>query len=370
VDNVNAAGDSKTTVSSLGHYNQNRIGFRGTEDLGGGYNARFVLESGWNTGTGALETSTNPTLGATRLFQRTATVGLLTPIGAVDFGRQYSVAFKAIAAYEPLGYKYVTVAPVAGAAAGSTGNGTNLLELQSGVTSAAYYLSQGGSRFDNDVQFSTRLGPVTLLAEYAFGEVAGDNSDGSAAAIGANYTAGPVTLGGAYTKKKTSGLNTVNVLRALGGAPATTAAAIAPTSAYQDNDQWTIGAAFKSGPLRVSAGYINDEQEGTLVPVGLAVVALRETQVRNAFAGVNYAISPALELSGAFYKTKREARGVANSDGTRDVLIVGATYALSKRTNFYGAIDTAKLKGDFRMVAGGRTEDRQSGVSVGVNHLF
>mgnify|MGYP005805723351 CR=1 FL=1 len=57
--NVNAAGDNRLTMGSNGTYNSNRIGFKGVEDLGGGLNAHFVLETGFNTGTGALDNAAN-----------------------------------------------------------------------------------------------------------------------------------------------------------------------------------------------------------------------------------------------------------------------------------------------------------------------
>jgi predicted porin len=61
-----------------------RWGLRGTEDLGGGLKALFVLESGFNSGNGTLGQG-----GA--LFGRQAFVGLSKDgIGALTFGRQYS----------------------------------------------------------------------------------------------------------------------------------------------------------------------------------------------------------------------------------------------------------------------------------------
>ena len=50
----------------------NRLGFRGTEDLGGGYQAIFLLENGFDIGTGALGQGGN-------LFGRQAYVGLSSP---------------------------------------------------------------------------------------------------------------------------------------------------------------------------------------------------------------------------------------------------------------------------------------------------
>ena len=93
--NTNATGQSTFKMGSNGTYNSNRIGFKGVEDLGGGLNAHFALETGFNSGTGALDNANN------QLFNRTATVGVGSAMGSVDLGRQYTVAFRTIAAYDP-----------------------------------------------------------------------------------------------------------------------------------------------------------------------------------------------------------------------------------------------------------------------------
>jgi predicted porin len=89
---IDATGHSRTTMSSTGTYNSNRLGFKGVEDLGGGLNAHFTLESGFNSGTGELNNTQN------KLFQRSAFVGLGGQWGSLDLGRQYTVAFKTVGA--------------------------------------------------------------------------------------------------------------------------------------------------------------------------------------------------------------------------------------------------------------------------------
>lgn len=64
-----------------GAYLRSRFGFRGVEDLGGGYSAKFQLESGFSGDTGAMADST-------RAFDRQSWVGIAGPAGELRLGRQ------------------------------------------------------------------------------------------------------------------------------------------------------------------------------------------------------------------------------------------------------------------------------------------
>lgn len=66
-----------------------RFGFRGTEDLGGGLRANFLLESGYLMPNGANDNAAN------LQFQRSAWMGLSGGWGEVRMGRQYTVGFDA-----------------------------------------------------------------------------------------------------------------------------------------------------------------------------------------------------------------------------------------------------------------------------------
>ena len=65
---------------------QTSYGIKGTEDLGGGYKASFVLEGQLSHDTGALSQDG-------RFFGRQSYVGLTTPFGEVRLGRQYAPIF-------------------------------------------------------------------------------------------------------------------------------------------------------------------------------------------------------------------------------------------------------------------------------------
>ncbi|RJF99603.1 porin [Noviherbaspirillum saxi] len=296
--NVDAAGNNNVTMSSNGTFNSNRIGFRGVEDLGGGLNAHFTLETGFNTGTGALNNTAN------RLFERTASVGLGGSWGSVDLGRQYTNAFQTIASYDPFSYKYPGIADAVAATA--------------------------GTRYDNDIKYVGKFGPVTARAEYALGEVAGNTSASSAKSIAGTFSSGAFTAGAAYTLREDA------------------------TGTF-DTDHWTVGGAAKFGPARVAVGYANQEADNA-TPV--------DAKTRWMWIGGNFALTPAFELTAAFYKTKLSGSTV----GDKDNLMLGATYALSKRTNLYTLLDTQKYDGAARVAAAGNS--RQRGIAVGVNHLF
>jgi predicted porin len=297
--NANAAGDSLLSVGSNGTYNPNRLGFKGVEDLGGGLNAHFVLESGFNSGTGALDNTGNV------LFNRTASVGVGGAFGSVDVGRQYNVAFKTMAPYEPLRVKFIYIA------------------LSMPATS--------GVRNNNDVQYTGTFGAVTARAEYSAGEVAGSTANGATKAVGLAYAQGPWYLGTAYTKKQTLG----------------------PGAAYFDYHHYTIGGAYSVGALRFTTGYTDEKQLTLTVP----------TTNKYIWGGVNYRVTPKVELSTAYYTIRNNTALV---DGKKELYLLAATYSLSKSTNLYAEIDRAKFQG--RSIPFGQTS--QTGFSAGVSNQF
>src|ERR1700751_5292543 len=76
---TNSKAGNQFSMNSNGLFTSNRIDFVGREDLGGGYDAHFQLESGFNLGNGALDNTTGV------LFNRGAYVGLGGWFGSVNF---------------------------------------------------------------------------------------------------------------------------------------------------------------------------------------------------------------------------------------------------------------------------------------------
>jgi predicted porin len=100
---------SSDTYMRSGPKDGSRLGFKGTEDLGNGTKALFVLEAGYNVDDG--------TAGQTNsLFNRAAYVGLSNKsLGTVTVGRQYAPYFEYLS---PLG----PVPPVTGSAGDHPGD--------------------------------------------------------------------------------------------------------------------------------------------------------------------------------------------------------------------------------------------------------
>lgn len=59
-----ATSSTRQTVMDSGGFNTSRFGLKGSEDLGGGLKANFMLEAGFNVDTGAANSYTNPFTGA------------------------------------------------------------------------------------------------------------------------------------------------------------------------------------------------------------------------------------------------------------------------------------------------------------------
>ncbi|WP_317203574.1 porin [Janthinobacterium sp.] len=293
--NVDAAGGSKLSVGSNGQYYPNRLGFIGSEDLGDGLKVQFKLESGFNTGTGALDNA------AGRLFNRSSWVGLAGSLGQVNFGHQYTIAFFTANDYDPFNYKYAYIIPVSAATA--------------------------GGRYDNSIQYTGTFGAYKVRAEYAPGEKPGSAGTNTAKAVGLSYLDGPLNWGGAYSSRDVEGFS---------------------------DKHYTVGAAYKGGGWRVAAGYMDDK---------LATASGVDSTTKNAWGGLSYEVAPQIVVSGAYYQTKTAVAGIA---GARKLAMLGVVYYLSKRSNLYADIDYARLSGRARI----GTQTSQTGISVGIDHLF
>lgn len=170
------AGDAKATGLISGGLAGNRLGFKGTEDLGNGLKASFVLEQGFSIDDGQPNSS--------RQFHRQAWVGLEGGFGAVALGHQYAPGYNATATHSA-----VSAGP---------------LDPQA-VLSAGLSINPGSAaRWDNSLTDKTpHMSGFTASVIYSFTgtsgtEVGNDRSDDDDFGLGLDYKNGPLGLSYAY----------------------------------------------------------------------------------------------------------------------------------------------------------------------------
>lgn len=350
-------GGSIASVSGLstGGNASSRLGFRGTEDLGGGLKAGFWLEMGLQSDSGAGQTNSSldnvvaSTATNTLQFGRRATVSLIGNFGEIRLGRDFTPA-----------YYNETISPF-----GTTSIGTDVL-LQSNL------LGQVQLRTSNGIHYFTpnTLGGFFAQVNYSFGEQAsnlslGTDNNGNYVGARVGYNQGPLLLALAYGKvdiNRATGLSNDRSVASLTGSY--DFGVVKLTGEYQrqsiDN---TVNAGFGNGGT-ASAG--NDTESdgyaiGAIVPVGAGLIKL------------------------AYSRISIENGHGLNTEPRAAKFALGYVHNLSKRTALYtsvarlknsngtatgGTLTTAaaRVAGVSGAVAGANTSS--TGFEAGVRHSF
>lgn len=270
------------------HYHTSRLGFRGSEDLGGGLNAIFKLESRFLAKSGAQQD-------AATFFNDESYVGLSKAgLGTVKLGRIYSPFYLAVAG---------RIDPFNGDGAGS----------MTGLSSLGHNLSPGNPydtakglpnrdvRHSNAVQYETPVfGGFSVQAQVPFSEVPGQPSGRS---IAIRYDGEKLFAQAGYERKAFS----------------------------KEASTAHIGGGYTFGAARVSVGYTtgyySDDEYA------------RDNKAQSVLVGLTYTIGPAVLLA-AVSRVRMDSPTLLDaSKGTSSNLTksaVGLDYYLSKRTKVYG----------------------------------
>lgn len=179
-----------------GGMNTSRLGFRGTEDLGGGISASFWLEAGLNTdnGTGTATNVNNQGTGGPLagmngsqgvVFNRRATVGLVSPWGELRAGRDYLPQYWNLYFADPFGNVGVALPmPATYTFGGINGFGGPAGNIGVYASNTVSYFTPGN------------LGGFFGHVQYYFGENLKDGAatqaDGSGGGLRVGYAGGPI----------------------------------------------------------------------------------------------------------------------------------------------------------------------------------
>jgi predicted porin len=308
-------GDASLNTLSGNGNNTSRIGFRGTEDLGGGLRAGFWLETGINPDTGTQSD-------ASRFWNRRSTISLSGRFGEIRLGRDFTPTYTGYADYDAFG--------------------------TTGVASADKFATSFGTavdtntRADNEVSYFTpgNLGGFRAQVSFAPSE----NAVGKKYMGGRlGYGAGPLDVSVSY------GQTTV-----------------APNARGEDKYKFAaVGASYDFGLLKLTGYYSQAKYAdlelavaniGALVPVGAG--SIRVSYIHADASG-------------------RNAAGASTDASDANQIAVGYVHDLSKRTALYTTVARVNNKAGATFAVAGApalpspNNGRDStGVEFGMRHRF
>ncbi|GAC1389519.1 MAG: porin [Variovorax sp.] len=367
-------GQSQTVLGNSG-YSASRLGFRGTEDLGGGLAASFWLEA-------PLSNDDGNTVGRAFNFSRRSTVSLSGGFGEVRLGRDYTPTFWNDTVFDPFG----TVG--AGANVISTVSGLGGTPIVRGGLLAGTTLTNGNYvRASNTVGYflPPNLGGFYGQVQYGFDEnvnrginnAFGNTNSNTGRYVGGRfgYANGPLDVAVAYGESTVRTFNealpTVPVTFSPFGAKVKTA---------------NLGAAYDFGVVKLfgelsqvnnnikdnSTGFALDTTTkvkgfllGATVPVGAGLIRASYSEART-------------NLSQPFFTPVGFGADFTNPKARK--LAIGYVHNLSKRTALYATYAHVSNKGFSSVTTypggnaatsiGGVANGGSNGYDFGIRHSF
>ena len=266
-----AANKVSTTGLVSGGISGSRWGLRGSESLGGGLNAFFNLENGFNVDNGSLGQGG-------LLFGRRAYVGLSGGFGSIQMGRDYSPNFWVMCNSDD--------------SFGGCLNGWSSVANMGGFFANTL-------RQNNQVYYKTpNMGGLTASLAWAMGEVAGTSSGSRTLGGNVEYKNGPLYVGVGFSDQKNA-------------------------AASASNKQFIVGGSYNFGVAYAGLTYIENKDTAgnkikpligsVTVPFGSARVGLQLAQNKSGSAKAQafgllgeYDFSKRTEAYAVYYQCKNK----------------------------------------------------------------
>jgi predicted porin len=276
-DSGNAGGKSIRVDSGV--TGGSRLGFKGVEDLGGGYKAAFQLETGYCADSAAPVVSNGASVpnfctGSNNLFGRQAHGDLSGAFGAMSAGRQYSLGFNNLTTIDPFG-------------TGFAGQVNNIVD-------------PSNIRINNSFTYTTpSFAGLTASGEIGFGEQVGNWKKSRETGGAVTYASGPAYAG--FTFYDADNANGVGSAR----------------------KNYLLGGTYDFGVVKIHA--LAQKSNGN--PTGLTSL-----NVLDWMGGVTVPVLGGNILASYIHHNDKS---IANHDASQAG--VGYIYPLSKRTSVYTA---------------------------------
>lgn len=335
VENVKVDGTAGITRVSTSNAATSRIGFKGTEDLGGGLKANFVLESAVGADVGSAgssndlkETDGESAKTTTRFFDRAAWVGLSGGFGAIRIGRMDSL-----------------LGAMTGNAAIMGNQAYDDLKIAKMVGSDAW------RRIDNAVAYALPAIVPGLKAEIQYSLAAGKDWQTETAdvdtdkqwGLAVSYASGPLDVGASMLRAKKNAAGT-------------------------DKEGGTLGyAAYDFGAFKL-IGYHQQDKDTNQGPEKRKLTGIR----------VNVPATQNLMLVASYAQVKNSKYAGNGDNDNAKILTLEATYALSKRTALYTMFTSVNNDDSANLLAGASVKNVYVGangkdsraLAFGIRHTF
>ena len=345
------------------NYQSSQLGFKGTEDLGGGLSTFFKLEEEVTLATGnqgsSLSGAGAPLGNANNGFNRAANVGLAGGFGSLTLGRQATPTFAALPAVDAF---MMNSGGFANAWAKS-----NLLTLKNQVTGLGDVSSNtsGGillpGSFAAGIAYTTPSFSglkATLFVNAGNGNTGATYSSNGIRDLGVSYDNGPIVV--RFNTSRTNNNAAYNL------------ATQSWQSVIAESKTNLLGGSYNFGSFKATAAWSKTTFDASL--------AATNHDTRLWTLGGTYMASPALRL-GVSYTDLSDTTASANKGKNTSFL---ADYYLSKRTNVYALVSSVKNDGLASLTAlwGGNTLNTTTGsnldgrngtntsVALGLRHTF
>jgi predicted porin len=294
--NTRSTGVATQTVVDSGGVDTSRFGFKGTEDLGGGLKANFLLEQGFLMDSGATDST-----GAA--FSRQSYVGFAGNFGEVKLGRMFTA--------------YDDINGVANAVFDSG------LSPQNNVWTSEGYVSNP----NNSIYYATpNISGFSGALSYSLHENKTNTVDaGYTTSLRAQYEGGPLYAGFAYQTEKADGdakshnfsrLNAtydLGVVKLLAGYGFESQDAVVGET--QETNEWQIGVDYPvSSTLKLSGGFARSSDN-----------AAKGDQVRSGYGlGASYSLSKRTMVYGGYQSSTKDK--IATGDVDTSLVAVGINH--------------------------------------------
>jgi predicted porin len=315
--------NSVTMFTGAGGSDNNVFGMQGQEDLGGGMQVGFRLMGEFNSGNGALDS-------AGTLFSSESNVYFQNQYGRVTVGKQIDPAYLALVFSDPRDAKN----------AYSAAGAWNFLEGNDPAPGDTAYES-------NAISYSYRDRGMSASVLYRVGGVPGALSQGRVISAAVGYDNGSlIGNGGFLTKNDSTGTRDLRI--------------------------WEMGVGYRIKSVTIKALYVDYD-----LPLGNAVAPIGTTppsHVIMAGGGVNWNLSPAQEITAAYYFTENRM----DTTNATSMYVLSDDYSLSKRTKLYGYIGLMSAKKGANALTALTTAQLTSGypdsntttIGIGIQHKF